>query len=92
MNSNPILGTGVILLGGVAAATCLLPSRRVRGWAYEAMLPTSSLRLPRGWFSSVLGVWLDEWKGTSLRTKLSLLLGEAVSVSGFVLMAMAGRG
>ena len=42
-------------------------------------------------FSSVLGVFLGEWKGTSGRTKLSLLLGEVVLVVGFTVMALAGR-
>jgi len=46
MTVNPILGTGVFLLGGVAAALYLLPFRAVRGWAYE-----------KGWLVSVLAGW-----------------------------------
>ena len=45
--SNPILGTGVFLLGGVAAAAYLLPFRGVKGWAYET-----------GWLVCVLAGWL----------------------------------
>lgn len=44
---NPIAGTGVFLLGGVAAAVYLLPFRAVKGWAYET-----------GWLVSVLAGWL----------------------------------
>ena len=44
---NPVLGTGVFLLGGVAAATYLLPFRGVRGWAYET-----------GWLVCVIAGWL----------------------------------
>ena len=47
MDANPILGTGVFLLGGVAAATYLLPFRGVKGWAYET-----------GWLVCVLAGWL----------------------------------
>jgi len=45
--ANPIAGTLVFLLGGVAAATYLLPFRAVKGWAYET-----------GWLVSVLAGWL----------------------------------
>ena len=45
--SDPVLGTGVFLLGGVAAATYLLPFRGIRGWAYET-----------GWLVCVLAGWL----------------------------------
>ena len=45
--SGPIAGTLVFLLGGVAAATYLLPFRGVRGWAYET-----------GWLVSVFAGWL----------------------------------
>ena len=44
---NPVAGTLVFLLGGIAAATYLLPFRGVRGWAYET-----------GWLVSVLAGWL----------------------------------
>ena len=44
---NPIVGTGVFLLGGVAAATYLLPFRGVKGWAYET-----------GWLVCVIAGWL----------------------------------
>ena len=47
MNANPILGTLVFLLGGIAAATYLLPFRGVRGWAYET-----------GWLVCVIAGWL----------------------------------
>ena len=47
MTANPVLGTGVFLLGGIAAATYLLPFRGVRGWAYET-----------GWLVCVLAGWL----------------------------------
>ena len=47
MEANPIAGTGVFLLGGVAAALYLLPFRAVKGWAYET-----------GWLVSVLAGWL----------------------------------
>ena len=47
MNANPIWGTLVFLLGGIAAATYLLPFRRVKGWAYET-----------GWLICVLAGWL----------------------------------
>ena len=47
MAVNPIAGTGVVLLGGVAAALYLLPFRGVRGWAYET-----------GWLVSVFAGWL----------------------------------
>jgi L-rhamnose-H+ transport protein len=43
----PAAGTGVFLLGGVAAAHYLLPFRGVRGWSYET-----------GWLVSVLAGWL----------------------------------
>ena len=43
----PIAGTGVFLLGGVAAAVYLLPFRGVRGWVYET-----------GWLVSVVAGWL----------------------------------
>ena len=46
MTANPIAGTLVFLLGGIAAATYLLPFRGVRGWAYET-----------GWLVSVLAGW-----------------------------------
>lgn len=45
--ANPIAGTLVFLLGGVAAATYLLPFRGVKGWAYET-----------GWLVCVLAGWL----------------------------------
>ena len=45
--ANPVLGTGVFLLGGIAAATYLLPFRGVKGWAYET-----------GWLVCVLAGWL----------------------------------
>ena len=45
--ANPVLGTGVFLLGGIAAATYLLPFRGVRGWAYET-----------GWLICVIVGWL----------------------------------
>ena len=45
--ANPIAGTAVFLLGGVAAAVYLLPFRGVRGWAYET-----------GWLVSVVAGWL----------------------------------
>ena len=45
--ANPIAGTLVFLLGGIAAATYLLPFRGVKGWAYET-----------GWLVSVLAGWL----------------------------------
>jgi L-rhamnose-H+ transport protein len=44
---DPLAGTGVFLLGGVAAALYLLPFRAVKGWAYET-----------GWLVSVLAGWL----------------------------------
>ncbi|MDD4025118.1 MAG: L-rhamnose/proton symporter RhaT [Kiritimatiellae bacterium] len=47
MTANPILGTGVFLIGGMAAALYLLPFRAVKGWAYET-----------GWLVSVLAGWL----------------------------------
>ena len=47
MTANPIAGTLVFLLGGIAAATYLLPFRGVKGWAYET-----------GWLVSVLAGWL----------------------------------
>ena len=47
MTANPIAGTLVFLLGGIAAATYLLPFRGVRGWSYET-----------GWLVSVLSGWL----------------------------------
>ena len=47
MVANPIAGTGVFLLGGVAAAVYLLPFRGVRGWVYET-----------GWLVSVVAGWL----------------------------------
>ena len=47
MGVNPIAGTGVFLLGGVAAALYLLPFRAVKGWSYE-----------RGWLLSVIAGWL----------------------------------
>ena len=43
---NPIAGTLVFLLGGVVAATYLLPFRGVKGWAYET-----------GWLVSVVAGW-----------------------------------
>ena len=45
--SDPVLGTGVFLLGGIAAATYLLPFRGVKGWAYET-----------GWLVCVIAGWL----------------------------------
>ena len=42
-----ILGTLVFLLGGVAAATYLLPFRGVKGWSYET-----------GWLVCVIAGWL----------------------------------
>lgn len=47
MTANPLAGTGVFLLGGVAAALYLLPFRAVKGWTYEA-----------GWLVAVLAGWL----------------------------------
>ena len=47
MTANPLAGTCVFLLGGVAAALYLLPFRAVKGWAYET-----------GWLVSVLAGWL----------------------------------
>lgn len=47
LTANPIAGTLVFLLGGVAAATYLLPFRGVKGWAYET-----------GWLVCVLAGWL----------------------------------
>lgn len=47
MTAHPIPGTGVFLLGGVAAALYLLPFRAVKGWRYET-----------GWLVSVLAGWL----------------------------------
>lgn len=47
MTANPLTGTGVFLLGGVAAALYLLPFRWVKGWKYET-----------GWLVSVLIGWL----------------------------------
>lgn len=47
MAANPIFGTLIFLLGGVAAATYLLPFRAVKGWRYET-----------GWLVSVLVGWL----------------------------------
>ena len=38
MAANPIAGTLVFLLGGIAADACLLPFRGVKGWA---LLPSS---------------------------------------------------
>ena len=43
-------------------------------------------------FSGVLGVFLGEWRGTTVRTRLYLLTGELVLVGGFIIMALAGRG
>ena len=43
---HPIAGTGVFLLGGLAAATYLLPFRGVKGWAYET-----------GWMICVIVGW-----------------------------------
>lgn len=45
--ANPIAGTLVFLLGGIAAAVYLLPFRGIRGWAYET-----------GWLVSVMAGWL----------------------------------
>ncbi len=47
MDANPILGTAIFLLGGVAAATYLLPFRAVRTWRYET-----------AWLVSVLAGWV----------------------------------
>ena len=47
MAANPIAGTGVFLLGGVAATLYLLPFRGVKGGAYET-----------GWLVAVLAGWL----------------------------------
>jgi len=47
LGCNPILGTGVFLLGGIAAATYLLPFRGIKGWAYET-----------GWLVCILAGWL----------------------------------
>ena len=44
--AHPIAGTGVFLLGGLAAATYLLPFRAVKGWAYET-----------GWMVCVIVGW-----------------------------------
>lgn len=46
MTADPLAGTGVFLLGGVAAALYLLPFRAVKGWSYET-----------GWLVSVLAGW-----------------------------------
>ena len=46
LTAKPIAGTLVFLLGGIAAATYLLPFRGVKGWAYET-----------GWLVSVLAGW-----------------------------------
>ena len=42
-------------------------------------------------FSAILGIFLGEWKGTSLRTRLLLAGGILVLVAGFTVMALAGR-
>lgn len=47
MTVDPLAGTVVFLLGGVAAAVYLLPFRAVKGWAYET-----------GWLVSVIAGWL----------------------------------
>ncbi len=44
--ANPIAGTAVFLLGGIAAAVYLLPFRGIRGWSYET-----------GWLVSVIAGW-----------------------------------
>ena len=41
MTTNPIAGTLVFLLGGIAAATYLLPFRGVKGWAPLPSSPAS---------------------------------------------------
>ena len=47
MTADPLLGTGIFLLGGVAASLYLLPLRWTRRWSYE-----------RSWLMSVLLGWL----------------------------------
>ena len=42
-------------------------------------------------FSSILGVFLGEWKGTSCRTKSLLTAGIAVLALGFTVMAFGSR-
>ena len=42
-------------------------------------------------FSSILGVFLGEWKGTSLRTRALLSAGIVVLAAGFTVMALGGR-
>ena len=42
-------------------------------------------------FSSLLGVFLGEWKGTSCRTKSLLAVGICVLAAGFCVMAVGGR-
>lgn len=45
--ADTLVGTGIFLLGGVAAALYLLPFRAVKGWSYET-----------GWLVSVVFGWL----------------------------------
>ena len=42
-------------------------------------------------FSAILGVFLGEWKGTSLRTKALLSVGIVVLAVGFTVMALGGK-
>ena len=42
-------------------------------------------------FSAILGVFLGEWKGTSLRTRALLAAGIAILAVGFTVMALGGR-
>ena len=36
MNTNPMLGSLIFALGGLAGAVFALPFRKVKGWAYES--------------------------------------------------------
>ena len=42
-------------------------------------------------FSAILGVFLGEWKGTSVRTKALLSCGIVILAGGFTAMALGGR-
>ena len=102
MTANPIAGTLVFLLGGIAAATYLLPFRGVKGWAYETgwlvsvlagwlvfPLVFNAIVVPEFW--NVLGVFLGEWKGTSWRTRTLLSAGIVILAFGFAVMAVGGK-
>lgn len=87
ISSNPILGTALHAIGGVAAASCYLPNTKTRKWSWgtfwlvQALFAWIIMPLIIGWLT-VPGFFLILYEAPSKPFWIAFLLGAAYGFGG----------